>query len=91
MTMPVLQKSERHCPIWHCSFESEARDCRLDRRRFCFAVLYWLDHYSLKRWQKNLHFRFLADGPAFAHATARQACVFSRNNFSERREKTLHL
>jgi hypothetical protein len=49
MIIPVLQQSERHCPIWHCSFEIEARDCRLDRRRFCFAVLYWLDHYSLKR------------------------------------------
>src|SRR6267143_2851813 len=36
MIMPVLQQSERHCPIWHCSFEIEARDCPLGLAPFLF-------------------------------------------------------
>jgi hypothetical protein len=44
--MYALLLSARHCPIWQRSFDIEARGRRLD-------------HYSLKRGQKNLHLGFL--------------------------------
>jgi hypothetical protein len=57
MIMHKLLSSERHCPIWQCSFEIETRGCRY----FYFAAPYWLGDYFSERGKKSFHLGFFSN------------------------------